>query len=549
VVEATYAPFQNEPLTDWSDSSEAAMMRQALAQVESELGRTYPLVIGGRDVRAEVRLETINPAHPSTVVGHFSTATEEHVDQAIDAAWQAFETWQHVPVHERAQVLFDAATHIRDHKHYFSAWMIYEVGKSWSEADADTAELIDFLEYYARQMLDITRDPEGYVLQTGSEENELVYAPLGVGIVIPPWNFAGAIMGGMSAAAIVAGNTVVLKPSESSSATAWQFMEIMRQAGLPGGVLNFLPGYGNDIGDALVTHPRTRFISFTGSKRVGLRINELAAKQQPGQLWIKRTVLEMGGKDAVIVDETTDLAAAADGIVVSAFGFQGQKCSAGSRAIIVDEVYDQIVPQIVARTRQLTIGDVTDPTNFMGPIVNEKQWKKILDYIEVGKNEGQLLTGGHALEREGFFIEPTIFADVAPNARIAQEEIFGPVLALIRARDFDDALDIANGTEYALTGAVYTDDPARIKRAKVEFEVGNLYINRKCTGALVGVHPFGGFNMSGTDSKAGGPDYLRLFTQPKSITRHKGKPPRYLASYDEESGPAVKAQPAATAGE
>jgi 1-pyrroline-5-carboxylate dehydrogenase len=356
-------------------------------------------------------------------------------------------------------------------------------------------------------------------------------------------------MGGMSAAAIVAGNTVVLKPAESSSATAWQFMEVMRQVGLPDGVLNFLPGYGNDIGDALVTHPRTRFISFTGSKQVGLRINELAAKQQPGQIWIKRTVLEMGGKDAVIVDETTDLAAAADGIVVSAFGFQGQKCSAGSRAIIVNEVYDQIVPQIVARTEQLTIGDVTDPANFMGPIVNEKQFKKILDYIEIGKNEGRLLTGGRALEREGFFIEPTVFADVAPNARIAQEEIFGPVLALIRARDFDDALDIANGTEYALTGAVYTDDPQRIARAKFEFEVGNLYINRKCTGALVGVHPFGGFNMSGTDSKAGGPDYLRLFTQPKSITRQKGRPPRYLASSDEESRRASKGQPTATAGE
>ena len=492
-----------------------------------------------------MRLVTVNPSHPAVVVGRFATATQEHVEQAIEAAWNAFETWQHVSVAERAQLLFAAAASIREHKHRFSAWMIYEVGKSWPEADADTAELIDFLEYYGRQMLDIVRDPRGYVLQVDGEENELVYAPLGVGIVIPPWNFAGAIMGGMSAAAIVAGNTVVLKPSESSSATAWQFVEIMRKVGLPDGVVNFLPGYGAEIGDALVSHPRTRFISFTGSKAVGLRINELAAKTQPGQIWIKRTILEMGGKDAVVVDETTDLEAAADGIVASAFGFQGQKCSAGSRAIIVDAVYDKIVPHIVARTQQLSIGEVTEPGTFMGPIVNEKQFNKILNYIEVGKTEGELLTGGKALDREGYFIEPTVFAEVEPDARIAQEEIFGPVLALIRAKDFDDALRIANSTEYALTGAVYSDDPERIERAKDEFQVGNLYINRKCTGALVGVHPFGGFNMSGTDSKAGGPDYLRLFTQPKSITRQKGKPPRYFAAPEQTT----EKQPSTTAGE
>jgi 1-pyrroline-5-carboxylate dehydrogenase len=549
MTERTLTPFRNEALTDFNDAEQAAAMRAALAEVEAQLGRTYPLVIGGAEVEAEARLATRNPAHPDVVIGHFATATTEHVEQAIDAAWQAFETWQYVPAHERAAYLFDAASRIREYKHRFSAWMIYEVGKSWSEADADTAELIDFLEYYGRQMLDMARDPHSYVVQLPTEENALVYAPLGVGIVIPPWNFAGAIMGGMSAAAIVTGNTIVLKPSEASAATAWQFIEIMREVGLPPGVINFLPGYGNEIGDALVGHPRTRFISFTGSKAVGLRINELAAKQQPGQIWIKRTVLEMGGKDAVIVDETTDLAAAADGIVVSAFGFQGQKCSAGSRAIIVEEVYDQIIPYIVERAKQLSVGDTTDPSNFMGPIVNEKQFRKILDYIEVGKTEGRLLVGGNALDRPGYFIEPTVFADVAPDARIAQEEIFGPVLALIKARDWEDALRIANSTEYALTGAVYSSDPERIEEAMDEFQVGNLYINRKCTGALVGVHPFGGFNMSGTDSKAGGPDYLRLFTQPKSITRQKGKPPRYFAPSTQGGKDPSEGQNAETAGE
>jgi 1-pyrroline-5-carboxylate dehydrogenase len=521
-------PFQNEPPTDFTNPEQAAAMRNALAQVESELGQTYPLLIGGREVHADETFESHNPTRPSQVVGRFAKATLEHVDQAIDAAWRAFDTWQSVPPDERAQYLFDAAAYIREHKHYFSAWMIYEVGKSWPEADADTAELIDFLEYYGRQMLQLASDPKGYVVQYGSEENELVYLPLGVGIVIPPWNFAGAIMGGMSSAAIVAGNTVVLKPAESSSTIAWYFADVMRKVGLPDGVLNYLPGFGSEIGDALVTHPKTRFIAFTGSKPVGLRINELAAKTQPGQVWIKRTILEMGGKDAVVVDETTDLDAAADGIVVSAFGFQGQKCSAGSRAIIVQDVYDELVSKIVDRTKQLTVGDVTDPDNFMGPVVNEKQFKKILEYIQIGKQEGRLLTGGQALDGEGYFIEPTVFADVPPDARIAQEEIFGPVLALIKAKDFDEALQIANSTEYGLTGAVYTNDPERIERAEREFHVGNLYINRKCTGALVGVHPFGGFKMSGTNSKAGGPDYLLLFTEAKSIARQKGEPPLYL---------------------
>jgi 1-pyrroline-5-carboxylate dehydrogenase len=336
--------------------------------------------------------------------------------------------------------------------------------------------------------------------------------------VIPPWNFACAIMVGLTSSALVAGNTVVLKPASTAALVAARFVELLEEAGLPAGVVNFLPGAGSVVGDALVDHPLTRFVSFTGSREVGLRINERAAKLQPGQHWIKRTILEMGGKDAIVVDETADLEAAATGIVTSAFGFQGQKCSACSRAIIVDAVYDTLVEKILEKARVLTVGDTTDRGNYMGAVVDENAYRKILSYIEIGKQEGKLLLGGEALDRPGYFIAPTIFGDVAPNARIAQEEIFGPVLAIIRAHDFDEALMIANGTEYGLTGSVYSTNRERIERAKREFFAGNLYINRKCTGALVGVHPFGGFNMSGTDSKAGGRDYLLLFLQAKAIS-------------------------------
>jgi len=324
----------------------------------------------------------------------------------------------------------------------------------------------------------------------------------------------------MSAASIVAGNTVVLKPSSAAPAVAALFVEIMEEAGLPPGVLNFLPGPGGAIGDYLVGNPKTRFIAFTGSKEVGLRINELAAKPQPGQIWIKRCVLEMGGKDAVVVDETADVSAAAEGVVVSAFGYQGQKCSAGSRAIIVADVYDELVEKVVARAQHIAVGEPVDRKNWLGPVIDEAAFQKIMDYVEIGTEEGRLALGGHAIDRDGYFIEPTIFADVAPDARISQEEIFGPVLSITKARDFDEALAIANGTEYGLTGSLYSRDRKNLERARHEFHVGNLYFNRKCTGALVGVHPFGGFNMSGTDSKAGGPDYLLLFTQAKSIGEH-----------------------------
>jgi len=394
-------------------------------------------------------------------------------------------------------------------------WLITEVGKSWIEADADVAEGIDFLEYYAREMLRYAGVHP--VTPMAGERNGMHYIPLGVGVVIPPWNFAFAILVGMTAAAIVTGNTVVLKPSSDSPVIAAKFVELLDDIGLPKGVLNFITGSGGKIGDELVKHPHVRFIAFTGSKEVGLHINQLAATPQPDQIWIKRVVAEMGGKDSIVVSADADVAAAVEGVAVSAFGFQGQKCSACSRAIVEEPIYDDFVKRLVERTDTITVGDPADPKNYMGPVINEGSMKKILSYIEQGKAEGKLVYGGERAPGEGYFIEPTIFADIPPKGKLAQEEIFGPVLAVIKAKDYDDALSIANNTEYGLTGAVYSKNPAKLVRARAEFHVGNLYLNRKCTGAMVGAHPFGGFNMSGTDSKAGGPDYLLLFMQAKSV--------------------------------
>jgi 1-pyrroline-5-carboxylate dehydrogenase len=518
VVSRAQQPFRNEALTDFSKEEHKRAQIEALAQVKSELGRTYPLIIGGKKINSTDTFASVNPSQPDEVIGNFARATIEQIEEAIKIAAKTFDTWKRVPAQERAAYLFAAADRLRQDRFRMNAWMIYEVGKSWVEADADTAEAIDFLEFYAREAIRL--GGEQPITQLEGEDNQLVYIPLGVGAVIPPWNFPCAIMIGMTSASFVAGNTVMLKPASTAPAIAYEFMRILEEVGLPDGVVNFLTGSGSVIGDGLVDHAQLRFIAFTGSRDVGLRIYERASKHQKGQRWLKRSILEMGGKDAVVVDETADLDAAATGIVSSAFGFQGQKCSAGSRAIIVEQIYDQVLQKVIEQTRHLTMGDVTQPDTYMGPVVDENAMKKILEYIEIGKSEGRLVAGG-GHQGPGYFIEPTIFADVDPQARIAQEEIFGPVLAVIKARDFDDALQIANDTEYGLTGALYSRDPERIKRAEEEYHVGNLYFNRKCTGALVGVHPFGGFNMSGTDSKAGGRDYLLLFTQAKAISAKK----------------------------
>jgi 1-pyrroline-5-carboxylate dehydrogenase len=517
----TLPEFRNEPLSDFKRNPEQKRkMTEAVDRVRGELGRDYDLVIGGERVRTEDRLVSHNPAAKNEVIGSFSKATRELAERAIRTAEDAFKTWSRTPVERRVQVLLEAARLLRENKYYYNAWLVFEVGKSWPEADADVAEAIDFCEYYAREMMRL--EHPAALTPVPGEKNYLRYIPLGVGVVIPPWNFPMAILAGMTAASIVAGNTVVLKPSSDSPAIAYQFFEVLEQAGMPPGVVNFLPGSGSTIGDYLVAHPRTRYVAFTGSKEVGLHINELAAKHQPGQIWVKRVVAEMGGKDSIVIDSETDLDVAADGVTAAAFGFQGQKCSACSRVIVVDKVYDAFLGKLKQRAESIRVGPPDSPDTEMGPVINGSAEKSILEYIETGKQEGRLLTGGRTTSNAGHFIAPTVVADIGPRARLAQEEIFGPVLAVIKAKDFDEALEIANNTEYGLTGAVYTKDRQKLEKAAETFHVGNLYLNRKCTGAMVGGHPFGGFNMSGTDSKAGGPDYLLLFTQAKTVAEKLG---------------------------
>jgi 1-pyrroline-5-carboxylate dehydrogenase len=509
--------FKNEALTDFSKPANRKAMEKALAKVKTMLGKEYPVVIGTEEITTPDKLYSCNPSRPKEVVGVFQKADVSMAGKAVDTAAAKFEEWRWVEPKKRAEYLFKAAKAMRKRKHEFSAVMVYEVGKTWPEADADTAEAIDFMEFYAREMLRYAAKQP--VTKTAGEKNELVYIPLGVGLVVPPWNFALAILTGMTSAAIVAGNTVVLKPSSDSPLTGWMYFNLMREVGLPAGVINFVSGPGGTFGDAIVAHPKIRFISFTGSKEIGIHINELAAKVQPGQIWLKRVIAEMGGKDAIVIDDQTNLEAAAQAAIASAFGFQGQKCSAASRAIVVEGVYDKFVHLVQEKAAQLKVGYAEDPTNYMGPVVNESSERKILAYIEKSLQEGgRLVAGGKKAEGEGFFIQATVIADVHPKSTIAQEEIFGPVLAIIKAKNFDHALEIANDTEFGLTGGVWTKNRKKIEKAKKVFHVGNFYVNRKITGALVGVHPFGGFNMSGTDSKAGGRDYLLLMMQAKSIS-------------------------------
>ena len=510
-------PFSPQKYVDFSIPENRKKMEDALAKVKSELGREYDLIIGGESVKSDATFKSVNPSEPSQVIGVFQKATPELAKKAIDLAHERFDSWRWMPVQERSSILLRAAALARKRMFELAAWQILEVGKNWLEAIADVAEMIDMFEFYAREMIRYNQRDD--LTHLPGEFNQIKYIPLGVCVVIPPWNFPMAILGGMTSAALVAGNTVVLKPSSDSPACGWQVANLLYEAGLPKDVLNFVTGSGAVAGVHMVEHPKTRLIAFTGSMQVGLDIVERAAKTMPGQIWIKRVIAEMGGKDFVMVDETADLDAAATGIVVSAFGFQGQKCSAGSRAIIFDSVYDEVIERVVEQTKKITIGPVEKYENWLGPVINERAEKNILGYIEIGKSEGKLLTGGNKVsDLPGYFIEPTVFGDVKPGARIEQEEIFGPVLTVVRVKDLDEGIKVANGTVYGLTGSYYSRDRSRIHRAKRELHVGNLYINRKSTGAIVDVHPFGGFNMSGTDSKAGGRDYLLLFTQAKSIS-------------------------------
>jgi len=511
--------FKNEPFTDFTRPENEQAMLAAIEKVRAELGREYPVVINGEKITLSEKFESRNPANKNEIVGVFSEVDSETslVDQAIAAGWLAFKTWSRVSPAERAEYLFRVADIMRRRKHELSAWMVFEVAKTWAEADGDTAEAIDFCEFYGREMLRWAEKQPLTKLE--GENNELEYIPLGVGAIIPPWNFPLAIMCGMTMAAVVAGNTVVLKPSSDSATIAAKFIEILEEAGLPAGVVNFLTGSAA-TGEAMVTHPKTRFVSFTGSKQVGLHINEEAAKTRDGQMWIKRVVAEMGGKDAIIVADDADLDSAALGVVQAAFGFQGQKCSACSRLIVDEKVHDELLEKVRSLTERLKIGQPIEKDTNVAAVINERAFNRTLDYIQKGIDEGgTIVTGGKGDDSEGYYIEPTIIDNVKPGDTIEQEEIFAPVLAVIKARDYDHALEIANDTEFGLTGAVYSTDQGKLERARREFHVGNLYLNRKCTGALVGVHPFGGFNMSGTDSKAGGREYLLQFMQAKSISQ------------------------------
>ena len=513
-----YYSYKTEPLLDFTNKENLIKYEAGIELVKTYLGKTYPLIINGKAVESNDLYTSLNPGDHTEVIGHIHQARICDAEDAMQAALKAFELWKKAPVKMRADVLFKAAAIIRKRKFEFSALMTLEAGKPWPEADADTAEAIDFLEYYGRQAILLEKADEQTLSRRNLERNEFKYIPLGVAAVITPWNFPLAILAGMTSAAVVAGNTVLLKPAITTQVIAYKFMEVLKEAGLPEGVVNFIPGNGPEIGEYMVKHPKTRFISFTGSKAVGLTINENAAKPQKGQIWIKRVIAEMGGKDAILVDGDADAEMAAEAIVKSSFGFSGQKCSACSRAIIHKDVYDKIIPLIKQKTEALTYGNPQDFTNFMGPLTDEKAFDKVTSYIEIAKKEGNLLAGGVSDKSKGWFVSPTVFTDCDPQSRIMQEEVFGPVLAITKVQTFEEGLDVVNNTEYGLTGACISNNRFHLEKAREDFHVGNLYLNRKCTGAIVGYQPFGGFNMSGTDSKAGGPDYLLLHMQAKSIS-------------------------------
>ena len=499
---------------DFSQPEHKQAMETAIAKVRKTLGGMNPNWINGKEISTNDFFTSVNPSNTSEVIGKFPLASKDHALESVEAAYKAFQSWSKTTWEHRAGILLEAARLMKERRHEFSAMMILEVGKNYAEADADTAEAIDFMEFYAREAIRYAAPQD--LVQMPGEKDEMFYLPVGVTVVVPPWNFPLAILVGMTVAALVTGNTVVLKPSSDSPAIGQMFANLLREVGVPAGVFNYITGSGGTIGDTLVAHPKTRMVAFTGSMEVGIHINELAAKVQPGQIWLKRVIAEMGGKDSIVVNKDADLESAAMGIAVSAFGFQGQKCSACSRAIIHKDVYDQVTNRVVEIVKGWEQGPA-DKNFKVGPVASERAMKSILKYIEIGKSEGKLLLGGSRTSNDGYYIAPTIIGDIDPMATISQEEIFGPVLAMIKANDFDHALEIANNTKFGLTGAVYAKDKALLDKARQEFFVGNLYINRKCTGAMVGAHPFGGFNMSGTDSKAGGKDYLLLFLQAKSI--------------------------------
>jgi len=512
-------PFANEPITfNWTEDR-AKSIHAGLVKVRERADEVRPLRFRGELDKDGDTIESYNPSNHTELLGRTVKASADMAKSAVEYANDRFQNyWRKTDVGMRARILMRAAGLMRGkYRDEMNAYLILEAGKSWTEADADTAEAIDFCEFYAREAMKLQGEPQPLTDLPG-EDNNQYFIPLGTIAVIPPWNFPLAIMAGMTVAALVTGNTVVLKPASVTPLVAARFVEILEEAGLPEGVLQFIPGGGSDVGNAIVEHPLTRMVAFTGSKEVGLGIAEKCGKLAQGQVWIKRTILEMGGKDAMLIDEGSDYEDAANAIVAAAFGFQGQKCSACSRAIFVGESYDKIVPLVVEKASKIKVGPTEDQGNYMGPVIDKNAHASIMKYIAVGTKEGKILLGAKEGDPAGYFIEPTIFGEVKPDARIHCEEIFGPVLACLRAKNFQEGLDIVNSTEYGLTGAVYSRNAEHLELARRDFHVGNLYFNRKCTGALVGSQPFGGFNMSGTDSKAGGKEYMLLFTQAKLVS-------------------------------
>jgi RHH-type proline utilization regulon transcriptional repressor/proline dehydrogenase/delta 1-pyrroline-5-carboxylate dehydrogenase len=511
------APFRNEPAVDFKKQAQRQAFPKAIAELRRQLGKTYPLFIDGKDISTDNKIPSLNPANPSEVVGHICQAEKEEIDTAIAAAKKAFPKWRDTPAKERAQYLVKAAEIARRRIFELAAWQVLEVGKQWDQAYADVTECIDFFEYYAREMIRLG-EPKRLGSAPG-EVNLYFYEPRGIAAVIAPWNFPLAISGGMCSAALVTGNCVVFKPSRLSSVIGHNLVEIFQQAGLPNGILNFTPGSGKVIGDYLVEHPDISLIAFTGSVETGCRIIEKAARVQSGQLNVKRIICEMGGKNAIIIDDDADLDEAVPHVLYSAFGFQGQKCSACSRVIVLDAIYDRFVGRLVKGAAAMNIGAADDPKNAMGPVVDASAQKTITEYIEIAKEEGRLLYQGDVPDT-GYYVPITIVEGITPEHRTAREEIFGPVLCLMRVQDFDQAIAWANSTRFALTGGLFSRSPKHLEQAASQFRVGNLYLNRNCVGALVERQPFGGAKMSGVGTKAGGPDYLLHFMDPRTVTEN-----------------------------
>jgi len=509
--------FRNEPSADFSKAENRDKMQQALRSVKAHFGSRYPLHIAGEDRFGEKEILSLNPADPEAVVGRVSSADRDDAERAVAAARDALLSWGNVTPSDRAGVLFKTATEMRKRRFELAALEVCEAGKTWKEADGDVIEAIDYLEYYGREMGRFARP--AHLGDYPGEVNDYFYAPKGIGLVITPWNFPLAISAGMVSAALVTGNCVIFKPSSLAPLVGRRLVEAFLGTGLPPGVLQFLPGSGVEVGEYLVAHHGVDFIAFTGSKEVGLRIIRLASEVKPGQQSVKRVIAEMGGKNAIIVDDTAELDETVKGVLESALGYQGQKCSACSRVIVIEGIYDEFLARLKDAMESIRIGLPEDPGTFLGPVIDEGAVRKINKYLDIGKKEARLF---FFRERsgKGFFIGPAIFTGVDPLSTLAQEEIFGPVLSVIKARSIDEAIDIANNTAYALTGGIFSRSPLHIRKVRERFRAGNLYINRKITGALVGRQPFGGFGMSGVGLKSGGPDYLLQFMDPRSISEN-----------------------------